>query len=221
MTPQLLAGRCKGLHWEAYCACGWQGGLWKWGPVALESSNRFYCRSFSILPRMCHIVIVFGNEGMWTIGFQGSFWWASDYPFVVYQGPSQLCRYGGSTGIERLRPQETPHLSCSGLLGSCGVDVSASFVTIYILVNQHSHGISPFLIGNTSSKGPFSIAMLVSGRVVTSTNNRIERCPSLCLMLVLALLTDHPSHKTTVFRRVNWGKSRPVGKNIVIGKMSN
>lgn len=41
VTPQLLAGRCKGLHWEAYCACGWQGGLWKWGPVALGSSNRF------------------------------------------------------------------------------------------------------------------------------------------------------------------------------------
>ena len=34
-------------------------------------------------------------------------------------------------------------------------------VDIYPLVNQHSNGISPFLIGNTSSKGPFSIAMLV------------------------------------------------------------
>ena len=43
----------------------------------------------------------------------------------------QLCRYGGRTGIERLRPQETPHLSCSGLLGSCGADVSASFVTTF------------------------------------------------------------------------------------------
>ena len=28
-------------------------------------------------------------------------------------------------------------------------------------VNKHSNGISPFEIGNTSSKGPFSIAMLV------------------------------------------------------------
>ena len=31
---------------------------------------------------------------------------------------------------------------------------------LYPLVNYHSNGISPSLIGNTSSKGPFSIAML-------------------------------------------------------------
>ncbi len=30
----------------------------------------------------------------------------------------------------------------------------------YPLVNQHSNGTSPFPIGNTSSKGPFSIAIL-------------------------------------------------------------
>ena len=34
-----------------------------------------------------------------------------------------------------------------------------TFLT-YPLVNKHSNGISPSLIGNTSSKGPFSIAML-------------------------------------------------------------
>ena len=35
----------------------------------------------------------------------------------------------------------------------------------YPPVNWHSHGKSPFSIGNTSSKGPFSIAMLVYRRV--------------------------------------------------------
>ena len=32
----------------------------------------------------------------------------------------------------------------------------------YPLVNQHSNGISPCLIGNTSSKGPFSIIYYLS-----------------------------------------------------------
>ena len=31
----------------------------------------------------------------------------------------------------------------------------------YLLGNQHSNGISPFLIRNASSKDPFSIAMLI------------------------------------------------------------
>ena len=39
----------------------------------------------------------------------------------------------------------------------------------YPLVNWHSNGISPFSIGNTSSKGPFSIAMLVYRSVITET----------------------------------------------------
>ena len=43
------------------------------------------------------------------------------------------------------------------------LDIFAS----YPLVNWHSNGISPFLIGNTSSKGPFSIAMLVYRRVLS------------------------------------------------------
>ena len=34
----------------------------------------------------------------------------------------------------------------------------------YPLINQHSNGISTFLIGNTSSKGPFSVAMLAYRR---------------------------------------------------------
>ena len=32
--------------------------------------------------------------------------------------------------------------------------------------NQHSNGTSPYLLGNTSSNGPFSIAMLVYRRVI-------------------------------------------------------
>ena len=36
----------------------------------------------------------------------------------------------------------------------------------YPLVNEHSNGKSPFSIGNTSSEGSFSIAMLVYLRVV-------------------------------------------------------
>ena len=35
----------------------------------------------------------------------------------------------------------------------------------YTPVNEHGNAISPFLIGNTSSNGPFSIAMLVYQRV--------------------------------------------------------
>ena len=40
---------------------------------------------------------------------------------------------------------------------------------MYPLVNRHSNGIYPFSIGNTSSKGPFSIAMLVYQRVTKQT----------------------------------------------------
>ena len=36
----------------------------------------------------------------------------------------------------------------------------------YPLVNQHSNGTSPFSIGNTSSKGPFSMSILVYRRVL-------------------------------------------------------
>ena len=40
---------------------------------------------------------------------------------------------------------------------------------IYPLVNQHSNGISPFWIGKSSSKDPFSIAMLVYQGVTVET----------------------------------------------------
>ena len=42
----------------------------------------------------------------------------------------------------------------------------------YPLVNYHSNGTSPFSIGNTSSKGPFSILMLVHWSV-TRTSGKI------------------------------------------------
>ena len=45
----------------------------------------------------------------------------------------------------------------------------------YPPVNKHSNGISPFSIGNTSSKGPFSIAILVYRRVGTLTPKFEER----------------------------------------------
>ena len=38
--------------------------------------------------------------------------------------------------------------------------VSLPNIAFYPLVNSHCNGISPSLIGNPSSKGPFSIAML-------------------------------------------------------------
>ena len=40
---------------------------------------------------------------------------------------------------------------------------------IYPLVNWHGNGKSPFLVGDTSSKGPFSIAMLVYRSVTKMT----------------------------------------------------
>ncbi len=49
-----------------------------------------------------------------------------------------------------------------------------------LLVNHHSNGISPFLIGNTSWKGPFSIAMLdyrsVHGKYAWILEKRKETC---------------------------------------------
>ena len=44
----------------------------------------------------------------------------------------------------------------------------------YSLVNLHSNGIPPFLLGNTSSKGPFSIAMLDYRSVFSITALRIQ-----------------------------------------------
>ena len=44
------------------------------------------------------------------------------------------------------------------------IQTYSNYIYIYLythpLVNYHNNEISPFLIGNTSSKGPFSIAML-------------------------------------------------------------
>ena len=47
-------------------------------------------------------------------------------------------------------------------------------MVVYPLVNEHSNGISPFLIGNTSSIGPFSIAMFVYQRVMVIYHGRIR-----------------------------------------------
>ena len=55
--------------------------------------------------------------------------------------------------------------------------VQSSYSFEYPLVNYHGNGISPFSIGNTSSKGPFSIAMtfhhtgwLIGIRIMTYQN---------------------------------------------------
>ena len=45
-------------------------------------------------------------------------------------------------------------------------------ISVYTLVTFYSNRISPFLIGNTSSKGPFSIAMLDYQSVVVKIRKK-------------------------------------------------
>ena len=55
-----------------------------------------------------------------------------------------------------------------GMFGAGEFFAKMKWIILYPLVNKHSNAISPFLIGNTSSKGPFSIAMLDYRSVGTS-----------------------------------------------------
>ena len=49
----------------------------------------------------------------------------------------------------------------------------------YTPVIKHSNGISPFLIGNTSSKGPFSIAMLDCRSVIVGLGRLVVWIPGI------------------------------------------